>query len=64
MNPLTNVIPTKYRQYVYAAFTLAGVVVGALNIAGVNTGAAVEVLAYLGVALGATAASNPTTEGE
>ena len=64
MNPLTNVIPAEYRKYIYAAFTLVGIVVGALNIAGVNTGAAVEVIAYLGVALGATAAANTPTEVE
>lgn len=57
MNPLT-VIPAKYRQYVYLAYTLAVVVAGALAVAGVNTGKTNDVLAYLGAALGLTAASN------
>ena len=64
MNPLTNIVSPKYRKYIYAAFALVGIVVGALNIAGVDTGAAVEVIAYLSVALGVTAASNTPTEAE
>ena len=57
-NPLTGVLPTKVRKYLYAAYALAGVVLGALQLAEVNTGKTPEVLAYIGIALGATAASN------
>lgn len=58
MNPLTEIIPAKARQYVYAAFALAGLVLAALQIAGVATGRTADVLSYIGIALGVTAASN------
>ena len=57
-NPLTDIIPAKARKYVYAVFALAGIVIGALAIAGVDVGKAPDVLAYVGIALGLTAASN------
>lgn len=63
-NPLT-VIPAKFRKYVYAAFALAGIVVGALAVAGVDVGKAPDVITYLGIAFGLTAASNtPDGTGE
>lgn len=58
MNPLTDIIPARFRQYIYAAFALAGIVVGALAVAGVDVGKAPDVIAYLGIALGLTAAAN------
>ncbi|TIC78762.1 hypothetical protein [Nocardioides sp. GY 10127] len=58
---LTDVIPAKARKYVYLAFALAGIVVGALTVAGIDTGSAADVLTYVGVALGLTAASNTST---
>lgn len=61
MNPLTDILTPTIRKYLYLAWTLATVVVGALNIADVDTGATVDVLAYLGAALGLTAASNVDT---
>ena len=65
MNPLTDILPAKVRKYVYAVYALAGVVVGALAVAGVEVGKAPDVLAYLGIALGLTAASNtPAPERE
>lgn len=63
MSPLTDVLPAVWRKRMYLLFALAGVVVGALTVAGVEVGKAPDVLAYLGVALGLTAASN-TTSGE
>lgn len=57
-NPLTGVLPTKVRKYLYAAYALAGLVLACLQIAAVNTGKAPEVLAYIGAALGAVAGSN------
>lgn len=63
MNPLTDVIPAKVRKYIYALFALAGIVVGALAVAGQDVGKAPDVLAYLSIALGLTAASN-TPEAE
>lgn len=58
MNVLVDIIPAAYRKYVYAAFTLAGIICGALAIAGVDVGKTPDVLAYLGAALGLIAASN------
>ena len=58
MNPLTEIVPARYRKYLYAAYALAGIIVGVLAVAGVDVRTAPEVLAYLGVALGITAASN------
>lgn len=60
MNPLT-LIPARYRKYAYAGYALAVIAVGALAIAGVETGKATDVLAYIGAALGLTAASNVDT---
>ena len=60
MNPLT-LIPAKYRKYAYAAYALAVIVAGALAVAGVDTGKTTDVLAYIGAALGLTAASNVET---
>lgn len=57
-NPLTDIIPAAWRKYLYAAFGLASLVVGALIVAGVDVGAASDVLVYVGAALGLTAASN------
>lgn len=62
MKILTDIIPARFRKYVYAAFALAGLVTGALAIAGVDVGKTPDVLAYLGVALGLTAASNTPTD--
>jgi hypothetical protein len=58
MNPLSNILPAIWRKRLYALYALAGIVVGALAIAGLNVGKVPDVLAYLGVALGLTAASN------
>lgn len=63
MNPLTQILPAAARKYLYAAFALAGLVVGALAIGGVDVRQAPDVLAYIGIALGLTAASNtPSVE--
>lgn len=64
---LKDIIPARYRKVVYALYALAATVVGALNVADVNTGKAVDVIAYLGIAVGAVAATNtnpPTTRNE
>lgn len=58
MSPLTNILTPTVRKYLYAAFALAGIVLGVCQIVGVETGKAADVLAYLGVVFGATAASN------
>ncbi|WP_457203041.1 hypothetical protein [Nocardioides sp. HB32] len=57
-NPLTDILPAAYRRYMYAIYTAAVIAVGALAVAGVSTGKAADVLAYLGGALALTAASN------
>lgn len=59
-NPLTDVLTPTIRKYLYAALFLAGVVLGALKILGHDVGDYPEVLAYIGAALGLTAASNVT----
>lgn len=55
---MLTLIPARFRRIAYALFAAAGVLVGALNVADVNTGKATDVLAYLGAALGLVAASN------
>lgn len=62
-NPLTT-IPPKVRQGLYLAYALVGLVLGGFQVAGLETiGDAkvvtcLAVLAYVGTALGFTAASN------
>lgn len=63
-NVLTDIIPARFRKYFYAAFALAGIVTGALAVAGVDVGKTPDVLAYLGIALGLTAASNVPDNGD
>lgn len=58
MNPLTDLLTPQIRKYLYAAYVLAGIVVGALAVAGVDVGKAPDVLAYLSIPFGALAASN------
>lgn len=58
MNPLVDIIPAAARRYLYALFALACLVVGALQVGGVDVATAPEVLAYIGIGIGATAASN------
>lgn len=70
MNPLT-MIPALYRKYLYLGYFLVGVAFGAIQVgfAAVPDTAqpawltvALVVYAYLGTALGITAASNVTTD--
>ena len=62
MNPLTNVIPSRYRKYVYAVLTLAALVYGTYQ---ASDGDWKTFVGGLIVALTtATAASNPTDEAE
>ena len=61
-NPLTDVIPARYRKYLYAALFAAGLVVGALDLYGVNVGTWPSVVAYVGAGLGLVAASNTPNE--
>lgn len=56
-NPLT-MIPPAVRRWLYLGLFLAGVVLGALQLAGVHIGNALQVLAYVGSALGIVAAPN------
>ena len=64
MNPLVDIIPAAARRYVYAAYALVGVVLGALQTAGVtevrglDLATAWAVYGYLGAAFGVVAASN------
>lgn len=61
---LKDIIPAKYRQIVYSLYAIAVVVTGALAVAGVDTGKAPDVLAYLGGALGFVAAANTPAKPE
>lgn len=70
MNPLTY-IPAAVRQYVYVGFGILGIVIGAIQTAFVAAALgqpawltiSLSVYAYLGIALGFTAASNVHAEG-
>ncbi|TAJ21842.1 MAG: hypothetical protein EPO65_00650 [Dehalococcoidia bacterium] len=66
MNPLTS-IPPKVRKGLYLVYAVVGLVLGALQVAGldslgsVDLSTALAVYAYVGVALGFTAGSNVDT---
>jgi hypothetical protein len=72
MNPLTNILPAKFRKYAYAAYAFVGLGLGAVPVYCAATDAttpiqvvgALAVYAFVGAPLfGATAASNtPTTQ--
>lgn len=63
MNPFTS-IPPKVRQALYLAYAVAGLILGGLQVYGteqvgqLDVSKCLEVLAYIGVPLGFTAASN------
>lgn len=65
MNPLT-LIPDHVRQIIYVAYSTVGVLIGAVQVGYVAVNAAqpaaltiaLAVYAYVGIALGLTAASN------
>lgn len=65
MNPFTDLIPAQVRKYLYAAYFVIGVVLGALSLLGKDVGDWLTVYAYVGTALGLVAASNtnPPEEG-
>jgi hypothetical protein len=67
-NPLVNILGASARKVIYSAYALVGVVLGSIQ---VGIGAvdaatpdwlkvALAVFAYIGIAIGATAASNAT----
>lgn len=66
MNPLTDILPAKWRGYVYTTYALVGVSLGGCQVGYVAGGdatpdwltRALAVFAYVGVAIGATAAAN------
>ncbi len=68
MTNFLTLIPAKYRLYIYAAYALAGVLFGAMDV-GFEAASvpdplwhtvSVKVYTYLGIALALTAASNVT----
>lgn len=63
-NPLSDILPATVRRYVYAAYVVAGLVIGALAVAGVDVGKAPDVMAYLAIPIGALAASNTSGASE
>lgn len=68
MNPLHDVLPATWRKRLYACYALVGLVIGAVQAGYVASPegqptaltVALGVYAYLGIALGLTAASNTT----
>ena len=68
---LTNIIPAAWRQRVYAIFALIAAAEGAMHTAYTTIGAAdpkwlmiaLAVTVYVGIAIGAVAASNITAPG-
>lgn len=69
-NPLTDVLPAEARRYVYTAYAVIGVLIGATQVGFVAASVdqptwltvALAVYAYLGIALGFTAAANTPAE--
>lgn len=67
-NPLTDVVPAQYRKYLYTAYAVIGVLIGATQVGYVAASqgqptwltVALAIYAYLGIALGFTAAANTT----
>ncbi|HKY57648.1 MAG TPA: hypothetical protein VJL80_06395 [Aeromicrobium sp.] len=59
---LKDIIPAEWRRFVYAAYFLAATIAGALAVGGVDTGKFPDVIAYLGIAVGAVAASNTANQ--
>lgn len=57
-NPLTDLFTPQIRKVLYAVYTLVGIVLAILGIADYDVTTALEIYAYVGVALGLTAASN------
>ena len=55
---LKDVIPAEWRRSVYALYAIAATVAGALAVGGVDTGQLPDVITYLGIAIGFTAAAN------
>lgn len=51
-NPFTNLIPAAYRRYVYAALSLAGLVVTVAQILGYDMTKAAAIVAAIGATLG------------
>ena len=65
MNILIDIVPAAYRKYViYAPFALVGLVLGAIALVSDASWVtdALTVYAFVGTALGLTAASNTTVE--
>lgn len=61
---LLTEIPPRVRKRIYQGFSVAGVVVQALNIGGIDLGTIPDVVAFLGIAIGLTAATNVTLPDE
>lgn len=67
MNILVEIVPPAARKYLYAAYALVGLVLGAVQVAyGITepewVTVALAVYGFVGTAFGATAASNVTYE--
>lgn len=65
-NPLVNILGASTRRFIYGLYAVGGLVLGSIQagIGAVDTGTpdwikvALAVYAYIGIAIGATAASN------
>ena len=64
MSILVDIIPAKFRRYIYVAYAFIGLILGALAVAGVDVYTATAVYAFIGSALGLTAYSNTSAKGD
>ena len=58
MNILTDIIPASARRYVYALISLIALVLGALQVAGIDVTTALAVFTFITAATGLTAYAN------
>lgn len=58
MNILTDIIPAGARRYVYALVSLVALVLGALQVAGIDVTTALAVFTFITAATGLTAYAN------
>lgn len=62
MNILIDIIPARARRYVYALVSLAALVLGALQVAGVDVTTALAVFTFITAATGLTAYANTNSQ--
>lgn len=58
MSILVDIIPERYRKYLYATVALVGLVLGAMQVAGLAVATALAVYSFVVTAVGLTAYAN------